>query len=317
MDDIPKFLHDILKVATLILQQKNAHFEENCQMNKIDNKKQKTEPAKVSGQGVLLTPGAVRVGPGAVRVGRCTYDNKTGKRTDPACTGFTSVLVMMKSHSEWGVIGPYCLKDSKGRIFENIWQFSKCYEKVPKSRQEYSRYDHTVIWDHPAETHINFDGSLTPEYFAWRKKGMESKYPIRYPVGFGNQHKCLYALAEKTETEFAPHFVNPYECLDYIPARKHIYLKEYVRLVREHPKFLQLKDRLANGENLLIIEVDGPRQESLDYYVKTYGVPQNFIEQGSTAATKDNLNVFLNDPKHPFGHGFCLGAALLDIELTF
>ena len=27
--------------------------------------------------------------------------------------------------------------------------------------------------------------------------------------------------------------------------------------------------------------------------------------------TPENLNIMLNDPKHPYGHGYCLAKALL------
>jgi hypothetical protein len=78
---------------------------------------------------------------------------------------------------------------------------------------------------------------------------------------------------------------------------------------------LELKKRLDDGENLLIIEVDAPHQESLDYYMRKYKVAANFIERDSSLATKENLDIFLNDPTHPFGHGYCLAIALLDIDL--
>ena len=49
-----------------------------------------------------------------IRVGRCTY-GRNGKRTDPTYPGFTLILVLMKSHSKYGVLGPsqdYRLGDS-------------------------------------------------------------------------------------------------------------------------------------------------------------------------------------------------------------
>ncbi len=45
-----------------------------------------------------------------IRVGRCKY-NRSGQRTDPSYPGFTSILVLMNGHGEWGVLGPYQLKD--------------------------------------------------------------------------------------------------------------------------------------------------------------------------------------------------------------
>jgi len=54
-----------------------------------------------------------------IRVGRTIY-NKSGKRFDPSFDGFTSIVVLMKSHSEWGILGPYHLKDENDRIMENV-----------------------------------------------------------------------------------------------------------------------------------------------------------------------------------------------------
>lgn len=241
-----------------------------------------------------------------IRVGRSIY-NKQGKRIDPSFDGFTSIIVLMKSHSIWGELGPYHLKDNQGRIFENIWQGSKVYQKVPATIQRYSRFDNKIIWNHPAETHIDQNGNLTQTYWNWREKLMNCQYHIRYPVGFHHRHQCLYAIANE----------NDLTKLDYIEARKKIYLKSYCDLVKKQPKFLELKNRLVNGENLLIIEVDGPHQESLDYYQAEYGVDNDFIENSTMLATDENLMIMLNDPKHPFGHGYCLAIALLDLDQWF
>ena len=141
-----------------------------------------------------------------IRVGRTIY-NKDGSYKHPSFDNFTSIVVLMKSHSKWGDLGPYDLKDEKGRIFENVWQFSKVYEKVPKTVQRYSRYNKKVIWDHPAETHIK-NGKITEEYKAWRKKGMNNKYHLRYPVGFHNMKYCKYALAENEDGTINPQKLN-------------------------------------------------------------------------------------------------------------
>src|SRR5690349_14496747 len=120
-----------------------------------------------------------------IRVGRCTYD-RFGKRTDPVYPEFTSIVVLTKSLSHWGNLGPYVLKDDQGRIMENIWQYQKIYKQVPKSIQKFSRYDPTVIWNHPAEIHAieSVDGSweLTDDYWSWREKGFNCQYAVRYPV---------------------------------------------------------------------------------------------------------------------------------------
>ena len=138
---------------------------------------------------------------------------------------------------------------------------------------------------------------------------MSAPDAIRYPVGYHYRHKCLFALADDNvgEIDFTP--------LNYIEARKKIYYPLYTRLVRKENQFKELKGRLDQGENLLIVEVDGPHQESLDYYKDKYMVDDNFIEKKTLLANRDNLSIMLNDPKHPFGHGYCLAAALLGFVL--
>lgn len=236
---------------------------------------------------------------GQIRVGRRIY--RSGKYTDPSFSGFTPVVCLTKS-TKYGSLSPYVITGENGRNMENIWQFSKVYPKVPKSTQTYSRYDRRVIWDHPAETHVNDDGTLTKEYWVWRKKGMNSKDAIRYPVGFEHRHKCLYAISED----------NPDEKLDYIQAREKIYVPLYIKCVQDLPQFIELKRRLQQGENLLIIEVDGPHEESIAYYKANYGVEDDFISRNTVLVTSENMKVLLNDSKHPFGHGYCLGMALLE-----
>ncbi len=237
-----------------------------------------------------------------IRVGRCTY-NSQGTRTDPSYPGFTPIIVLMKGHSDWGVLGPYNLTDENGRIMESIYQFSKVYKKVPATTQYYSRWDKKVIWSHPEETHYD-NGQLLPAYWEWREKGMNNPYYVRYPVGYGYMHKCLFSIPENDLTKK----------LNYIEARKQIYVPLYCGLVKKQAKFLELKNLLISGENLLIIEVDGPHQESLDHYVNEWNVDNDFIENGTMLATEENLNIMLNDEKHAFGHGYCLAMALLGYE---
>lgn len=238
-----------------------------------------------------------------IRVGRRKYEGT--QTVDPSYEGFTSIIVLMKSHSKYGDLGPYLLKNNKGQIIENVWQFKKVYEKVPYSKQRYSRYSNTIIWEHAEETHIDHNRQLTLEYYNWREKGLNNTYPVRYPVGFDHRHKCVCSIDD----------INNPKILSYIEARKEIYLKEYINAVVRVPNFTELKNRLLNGENLLIIEVDGPHQESMDYYKEKYNVNDDFITDDTILVTSDNMKILLNDSKHPFGHGYCLAMALLGISL--
>ena len=58
----------------------------------------------------------------------------------------------------------------------------------------------------------------------------------------------------------------------------------------------------------------GPHAESLDYYMETYGIDESFIDRDTMLVTPDNLKIVLNDTTHPFGHGYCLAMALLDLD---
>ena len=215
----------------------------------------------------------------------------------PEYENFISIVVLTKC-SKYGCIGPYCLKNEQGQILENVWQFSKIYEKVPYSRRCKSRYDFTVIWEHPAETHM-INGFPTPEYWNWRNKGMNAQEAIRYPVGFNHRKECLACLWE-TEP-------GKWEYLNYLEARKKIYWPIYRDSVKKHQEFYKLKQMLQEGKNLLIIEVDGPKNNS-DI--------TNCINNDTVLINKDILKIVLNDLKYPFGHGYCLAACLLDIEMN-
>lgn len=240
-----------------------------------------------------------------IRIGRCTYDRQ-GKRTDPSYPGFTPIIILMKGHNKWGSLGPYELKDDNGIILENYWQGAKCYAFVPETIQRYSRWDSRIIWQHSSEIHYDQDrDQILPAYWTWRNKLMHNLFAVRYPVGFNHRHKCLFAIKDNDVI---------HRKLDYIQARKEIYVQKYCELVRQQQKFKELEQRLDRGENLLIIEVDGPHQQSLNYYRDNYNVNDDFIEQNTMLALDENLHIMLNDDKHPFGHGYCLAIALLELD---
>ena len=110
---------------------------------------------------------------------------------------------------------------------------------------------------------------------------------------------------------------DPGDLLPLAEARRDIYMYEYCRLVKRQPQFVELRERLRKGENLLIIEIDGPHEESLPYYQEKYGVGNDFIQQRTILASYQNLNLMLYDECHSFGHGYCLAVALREWENDF
>lgn len=237
-----------------------------------------------------------------IRVGR--IKNSSDKLLYP---GFVPIVVMTKS-SKYGSLSPYCLQNKDGQIMENIWQFSKVYRKVPASKQYYSRWDKKVIWDHPAEVHIDAQDQITPEYLTWRKKGMNNPYPVRWPVGQNWVKNCIGAIPPG-ELDKSSDTSRDIELLDYVDSRKNIYLPIYSELVRKQSQYGELLRMLRSGTNLLILEVDGPHSESAKYYADRYGLD---IDGGTMLCTKSNLEIMINDTKHNFGHGYCLAWTLLD-----
>uniref|UniRef100_A0A6C0J4C4 Uncharacterized protein n=1 Tax=viral metagenome TaxID=1070528 RepID=A0A6C0J4C4_9ZZZZ len=229
-----------------------------------------------------------------IRVGR--IKNCNGKTSYP---GYKRVIVMTKS-SKYGSLSPYLLTDGKGRIMENLWQFSKVYKETPKTKQYYSQWDKTVVWERPKEIHVDTHGDLTQDYITWRKDGMEHVHAVRYPVGKKHTSKCLYALSDKDMTKK----------LDYITARKSLYLPLYSEMVRSQPQYAELLCDLKANRNIIILEVDGPHEENLLYYQNKYKVKDTFIEQWSMEADPQSLEIMLNDSKHNFGHGYCLAWCL-------
>ena len=72
-----------------------------------------------------------------------------------------------------------------------------------------------------------------------------------------------------------------------------------------------LRERLLKGENLLIIEVDGPKNP--EYYKEKYG-ENDLIQNDTMLITEHNIKIMINDPKYSFGHGYCLACALMGKE---
>ncbi|SNW62003.1 Hypothetical protein ORPV_99 [Orpheovirus IHUMI-LCC2] len=242
-----------------------------------------------------------------IRVGTITY--KGGKKI-PKIEGFTTIEVLTKS-SKYGELGPYVLKNENAMIMENIWQFGKIYKKVPRSIQRYSQYDKTIIWDWPEEEHIDGNGNILPAYWNWRYKGMMCDNAVRYPVGKPHTSSCIGYLQYQADNNGN---IICSRLLNYIEARKEVYYKVYVDLVRREKKYEELRERLNKGENLLIVEVDGPREESMSYYKEKYGVNDNWIQNNTILVNEENMKILLNDPRHAFGHGYCLAMSLLNMQ---
>jgi hypothetical protein len=257
---------------------------------------------------------------GRIRVGRIRGRNEVGKQI-PITDGYVNIVVT--SHNKKGLghsLSPYVLCDSKGRLMENLWQFSKVYERVHKQQQP--------EWSWDAEIHATLDGgkedaphNYTPnaDYWVWRQTGMEHDHAVRYPNGFKGKAECLYVLWPKSlENLYDPKA--PMEKLSYVEARKKVYCRLYATLAKDNEEFKKLQEMLEEGINLQILDVDGPDVEKATkkgtikapYDTIPKGVYGETSGVGSIEITEQNIKLLMEDTDQPFGHGYVLACMLLD-----
>lgn len=181
-------------------------------------------------------------------------------------------------------VTPYYLKDDEGHIFENVYQYAKCYKKIYAQDQSYGN---KVIWSHPEEVHMDANNNVLPAYWYWRHKGINNPYAVRYPNGFHGRRECLCAFWQNPAGEW--------EQLDYLQGRKKIYCSLYRQQVVKTSAYQELK-RLHDADvNLQLIDVDVP--------------------SGNTIVTQATYDKYLNDTSQAFGHSFVLSALLLGLDL--
>lgn len=225
---------------------------------------------------------------GKIRVGK--YNYKT--QEEPSTEGYENILI----HTT-GELSPYVMKDDNYVIMESWWQYHKIWKRVTKQKQPISQYQPNFIrWEHPEETHMNEDGSIRPEYWKWREKGFKHNKWVRYPAGYQHHHEAVGSVIGTADD---------YEIIGYIEARKRIYVPKYKEIAIETKLYKKLKEKIDNGINIQINEVDGPR------YTDEY--PYNQVVNGSIEITPEIIESLINNEEQAFGHGYTLAGCLLGI----
>lgn len=257
--------------------------------------------------------------PGEVRVAKY-YPGKDVPRME----NFKTILIHTSPHDIGGPLSPYVLKNEKGQLLENVWQFSKLYPFVSAQRIPLGRFHpKVIIWQHPQEIHVDMNSNEPLEtYWAWREKGMNNRYAVRYPNGFHGRKNCICSIwadslshssssssAALSSSSVASNSASSYERLGYIGARKVIYCGEYIRLAPKTDAFKHLQSLHQHGQNLLIVEVDGP-DPTLEYS------PYNQISINSPGLLicEETIKLLVNDPRKPFGHGYVIASLILGGE---
>jgi hypothetical protein len=231
---------------------------------------------------------------------------------------FEIINVLKWCNSKWKNLCPYLLKtdgkeicsNSGGILFENFYQGCKVYDIVYKNEVYPSRYhmnNPKYLWwkfepNTPSGDVILQNNSINYElYFRWRNSLWECNNPIRYPNKIHRRKNTQFALCiDKEGNEHR---------LDYITTRKQIYVKEYIRLIKQLPEYKTLLDKLKNGKNIMICEMDVPSKDKKGEYGKDCDV------NNICYLSIEKLEILLNDTNEAFGHGLCLAYSLLqDID---
>ena len=193
-------------------------------------------------------------------------------------------------------ISPFFLggfKTSDGltaRVFEHFWQASKVFP---------CHFDKVT-------------NSLKPEYFAWRKKWFEmekvtDKSASRRPhslLGY-KDGDCLFSVR----------YVNGvWERMNYVEARKKMYIPEYAKLVVKTESFKWMKRLYDEGKKIALIDFDGynyyydhAKEKLYNSYItkckKNNAEPVHTLEDFLNLKTMQDV---IDCGFTPAGHGFII-----------
>jgi hypothetical protein len=165
--------------------------------------------------------------------------------------------------------------------------------KLSKNRRDFSPMTHIEgnykgFWNFESywQSGKVFEGISRKKVYLWWKKLKEPKR--RYPES--KNHKVLYAKFDDY----------PNEKMDYITARKKIYVPEYYKLIKNREMTLYWKQMVDNGIDVVVYDFDGPRHSDGD--VKCVKL------------TKKLLIKKINNLNFSFGHGYIIAGLLADIN---
>ena len=170
-------------------------------------------------------------------------------------------------------------------LFENYWQYGKIFKDL---------------------NHLDEKNNTTEKWEKFRNAGYKHVKGYRHPNGTKTDKvDYTYKKGDKTfnKWKYLTACCSQYyningdkEVLDYIKSRKRVYVPVYASMVKDTEFFNLLKKQVDDGQDILILDFDGPR--NIDYLeVKV-----------------DMLKEKINDTSAPFGHGYVIAGLLAGIE---
>ena len=164
-------------------------------------------------------------------------------------------------------VGPVIDKNGlKANFFEGYWQHSKMWRTAGHIK-EGTKCEPTNKW------------------YDFREKGFKSDKAKRHPL----------AVKDYGYPECAIYNDKVY---DYLTSRKEIYVPIYKNLIKDMEVIKAMKEMLDKGQNIMIIDVDGP--------------PKDKYPEG-VEVNQENWNKFINETKFPFGHGWVVAGLLAEL----
>jgi len=221
-----------------------------------------------------------RVGapPGSVAVFRCARGVSYPEKKE----GWLNIAAWSRGASPWKQLSPFFIGPIDGcSNFESWWQFHKVWETVA------------------GERHIGDDGLPNEAWYAWQKAGYANPKAIRRPNGY---EKPLYAWHNQQK-------------LNVVEARKQLYIPELQRLYRAHPVYQKLLDIVRNGQSVVIIEPDGPAEDTRCQPLSK----ETLVALQDCTTCKEAALLFGlssgSDHYFPYGHGYVIALTILqDLE---
>lgn len=147
------------------------------------------------------------------------------------------------------------------QTFERYWQAGKIYSKEVNPNQTLGK----KFYEERSKMYI-----LAKENKTRRRR----KYPKKDGVPISSMYQGFI--------------------MDYVTSRKKIYVPYYKLLIKNRPEFLDLKRRLDEGENLLIVGPDGR------------DIP----------ITSEELKRAINETRYPFGHELVICGMLAGLDIN-
>lgn len=231
---------------------------------------------------IPIIPLAIGAPVSAVTAGMIRIGQRQMRKSYPSCPGYTQIPAWSGGKGEFKqlspfTLGPLVIDGVVAENFENAWQYSKVYSM-----------------------HLDKSNGLpNADWYVWRFNGFLNKEAVRHPM--------------KSEKPVYSYFCG--QKLLTVDARKQIYIPFYKELVRKTKAYKNLLERLRRGENLLLIEPDGPNLQdfpegiefSRELFTKLVDVTDAFTFHGLIDFESSNANKYF-----PLGHGYVLADALLE-----